>query len=127
MPETGVPFDIFLVAEAAQDLRDVLRWGHEQFGDYAGMRYSLLLQQAFRDIAMNPARHGSRETPELGQNLRSYHLSFSKERARSALGIVRNPRHFLIYRLEGPVVQVFRILHDSMDLATHLPRSTETS
>jgi toxin ParE1/3/4 len=37
---------------------------------------------------------------------------------------VRNPRHFLIYRRRHDhttVIDILRILHDSRDLARHLP------
>ncbi|MBW7924067.1 MAG: type II toxin-antitoxin system RelE/ParE family toxin [Burkholderiaceae bacterium] len=34
--------------------------------------------------------------------------------------IVRRPRHFLIYRMEGDIVVVARLLHDAMEPARHL-------
>jgi plasmid stabilization system protein ParE len=34
---------------------------------------------------------------------------------------VKDPRHFLIYRKRGDVIEVARIVHDSRDLARHLP------
>jgi toxin ParE1/3/4 len=39
-----------------------------------------------------------------------------------AVGRVKTPRHFLVYRLATPeCIEVGRVLHDSMDLTRHLP------
>lgn len=38
----------------------------------------------------------------------------------SAAGIVRHPRHFLIYRMQGGQLVIGRVLHDAMELARHL-------
>jgi toxin ParE1/3/4 len=41
-------------------------------------------------------------------------------------GIVRNPRHFIVYRRRTPdLVTVLRVLHDAMDLARHLEGAGE--
>jgi toxin ParE1/3/4 len=32
----------------------------------------------------------------------------------------RRPRHFLIYRLDGDIVVIGRVLHDAMELARHM-------
>jgi toxin ParE1/3/4 len=75
-------------------------------------------------------KRGSRKTfqdrIDLQQGIRSYHLSFSRERARTALGIAHNPRHFIIYRIrEGKsVIDILRILHDERDLDWHLPKDS---
>jgi toxin ParE1/3/4 len=48
-----------------------------------------------------------------------YHLSGSRDRV--AGDRVKAPRHFLLYRIETGRVEVLRILHDSRDLAQHVP------
>jgi toxin ParE1/3/4 len=98
-----------------------LKWSEEKFGSRAAQRYRALLKQALRDIAADPERPGSMERPELITGARTYHLRFSRDRARVS-GPVRNPRHFLLYRRndEG-VIEVARGLHDARDLARHLP------
>ena len=67
-------------------------------------------------------RPGSQDKNDLQKGIRSYHLSFSRERARTAIGIVRNPRHFVVYRRrEGKsVIDILRILHDGRGLQRHL-------
>lgn len=109
-----------LSAAAQTDLIDILAWTDANFGASARVRYEALLVTALRDLASQPKRPGSRERPELGPGVRSWHLRLSRERARTNTGIVRQPRHFLIYRIESDVIVVGRVLHDAMELARHL-------
>lgn len=112
-----------LSAAAQTDLIDILAWTHEHFGDVARKRYEALIVAALRDVSAQPDRPGSIERPELGDGVRSWHLHLSRERGRTDSGIVRRPRHFLIYRTETDVTDVTvvgRVLHDAMELARHL-------
>lgn len=107
---------------ARSDIREALIWSQERFGESAAARYRALLKQALRDIAADPERPGSKERPDLARGIRTYHLFFSRDRARSDLGIVKKPRHFLVYRRRGEdVIDVVRVLHDARDLERHLP------
>ncbi len=114
---------VILAPAARRDIREALKWSEEKFGSRAAQRYRALLKQALRDIAANPERPGSTERPELSSDARTYHLRFSRDRAR-ATGAVKNPRHFLLYRRsdEG-VIEVARVLHDARDLERHLPEN----
>lgn len=109
-----------LSAAAQADLIDTLAWTHERFGESARERYEALVVAALRDISSQPDRAGSIERPELGEGVRSWHLRLSRERARMATGIVRRPRHFLIYRIENSLVVIGRVLHEAMERALHL-------
>jgi len=109
-----------LSSEAQQDVIDILAWTQENFGDAARKRYGALLVAAMRDVAANPDRAGSTERLELGPGVRSWHLRLSRERGRTEAGIVQQPRHFLIYRIESDMLVIGRVLHDGMDLAQHL-------
>ena len=109
-----------LSASAQSDILDILAWSHDQFGDEARIRYEALIVAALRDVAAQPDRPGSIQRPELGAAVRSWHLRLSREHARATTGIVRHPRHFLIYRFEPGLVVVGRILHDAMELSRHL-------
>jgi len=85
----------------------------------AAKAYSALLRQAFKDVREDPVRPGSKERPEIGPGVRSYHISLSRERAGSR---IKAPRHFLLYYLlSKDIVVLSRILHDSRDLARHVP------
>jgi len=122
--EAGARFKVILAPSAKADIREVLDWSLEKFGIEAARRYRVLLKQAFIDIGDNPERPGSQQRPELAQGVLVYHFCFSRDRAKSGLGVVRSPRHFVIYRSREShknVIDVARILHDGRDLRPHLP------
>jgi len=113
-----------LSATAQADIVDILAWTQEQFGESARLRYERLIVAGLRDVATQPGRPGSLERPELGAGVRSWHLRLSRGHVGSAAGVVRRPRHFLIYRLEPDLLVVGRVLHDAMELARHLDPAT---
>lgn len=117
-----------LSAAAQADIVDILARTWERFGDSARHRYEALLVAAIRDIAENPSRPGAPERPELGAGARSWHLRHSRERARTATGTVRRPRHFIIFRIDASgTVEIGRILYDAMDLERHRPTESDWS
>ncbi|TQN60851.1 type II toxin-antitoxin system RelE/ParE family toxin [Agrobacterium tumefaciens] len=113
----------YRLSDAAQsDIVEILGWTHETFGAAARIRYEKLLVTALRDVARDPLRTGTIVRPELPGDVRSYHLRYSRERAKNETGLVRNPRHFLLYRVLHPgLVGVGRVLYDSMEIGRHLP------
>lgn len=122
MPESGRPLRIVLAPAARSDVREALMWSQERFGERTAARYRDLLKQALRDIAADPERPGFKERPDLARGVRTYRLYFSRDRARDDLGVVKKPRHFLVYRRRGEaVIDVVRVLHDARDLERHLP------
>ena len=114
---------IYRLALSAQvDISRLLSYTEEHFGEIARLRYERLLVTALRDIAAAPERSGSLARPELGENVRSYHLRHSRERARSDIGIVARPRHLLLYRFaRSDLIGVGRVLHDSMEIKRQIP------
>ena len=54
---------------------------------------------------------------------RTYHIRFSRDRAKTAIGVVHDPRHFILYRQreDGSVIDIARVLHDGRDLNRHIP------
>lgn len=112
----------YRLSDAAQtDFMDILAWTHEQFGEAARLRYESLIVAALRDAATQPDRPGSITRPELGAGVRSWHLRLSRDHAGKGAQVVRQPRHFLVYRFERPALLVLgRELHDAMELARHL-------
>lgn len=112
---------VSLALAASQDVRKILKWTEEKFGKRAQERYTELLLQALRDIEADPERPGSKEWPDiLAIGTRTYHLSFSRSRANGQA--VKEPRHFILYRLrKDGGIEVGRILHDGRDLQRHLP------
>lgn len=115
---------VYRLARAAQaDIVDLLAWTEENFGEIARLRYERLLVTAFRDVTADPERINSIARPELGENVRSYHLRHSRERARTEHGIVVRPRHLLLYRFtRADLIGIGRVLHDAMEIERHLPQ-----
>ncbi len=104
---------------ARSDLTEIRRYTLNQYGRTTADAYGTLLKQAMRDIREDPFRPGSKERPEIGENIRSYHTALSRDRAASG---IKSPRHFILYFLpHEDVVAVSRVLHDSRDLARHIP------
>ncbi len=115
----------YRLSKAAQaDVTEILAWTQAQFGGAARLRYESLIVAALRDVATQPDRPGSIERPELGADVRSWHLQLSRGQMGTGAGVVRRPRHFLIYRIEPALLVVGRVLHDAMELARHLDTDT---
>ena len=115
----------YRLSEAAQgDLRDILAWTDEQFGEAARLRYESLIVAALRDVASQPDRPGSLARPELGAGVRSWHLRLSRDHVKPGVEVVRRPRHFVVYRSEPALVVIGRVLHDAMELARHVDPDT---
>ena len=105
----------FHVAGSARlDIAGILKRSLREFGRDAAVRYRELIRQALRDIETEHEWPGSVERPELMvRAARTYHISLSRNRV---------PRHFVLYRRRPDgVIDVARILHDSCDLARHIP------
>lgn len=114
--------DIRLSAAAEADIVDILAQTHEDFGNEASLRYQWLIVTALGDLAADFQRNGTLLRPEIAPDVRSYHLRHSRERARLPSGIVRRPRHRILFRQVRPtIIGVGRLLHDAMDLNRHMP------
>ena len=111
-----------LSVTAAADIASILAWSQEHFGESARLRYEWLLIQAIEDVAADPERPGSHRRDEIAVNVRTYHLWHSRERVPEVPRRVIRPRHLLVYRIaENGRIEIGRVLHDSMELAAHLP------
>jgi toxin ParE1/3/4 len=105
---------------AAEDIASILAWTHDMFGAQARLRYEALLVRAIIDVVDKPERAGSHARPEIGAGLRTYHISYSRNRVSAAVGRVKRPRHLLLFRASTESrVEIVRVLHDSMDLELH--------
>jgi toxin ParE1/3/4 len=112
-------FRVSSLAEA--DIEAILEWTHEHFGENARVRYEALLLRAILDIASGRSGLGSVSCPEIAADARIYHIKHSRDRITRLIGRVRRPRHFLLYRLDSDgVIEISRVLHDSMDLNREL-------
>ena len=111
---------IRLSAAAESDYRQILRWTAENFGLPQARIYADTLSLALKALSTGPAIIGVKERGEIGTNIWTLHV------ARNG----RKGRHFVMFRVgrfQGQdVIDVLRLLHDSMDLERHLP-SVESS
>jgi toxin ParE1/3/4 len=102
-----------------RDIEETVSWSEQQFGALAADRYGLLIRQALSDILEEPTRPGAKARADLAPHAYIYHLLFSRERVAGER--VKAPRHLVLYRQIDNKVEFARLLHDSRDLAQHLP------
>ena len=113
---------LVIAPRARCDIANILAWTLEHFGPQSMHRYRKLMQTAIEAVAADPEIAGSASRPEIARNCRTYHLFYGRNRAGARGSRVRSPRHFLLYRVTATgVVEIGRVLHDSMDLEQHLP------
>jgi len=104
-----------ITRRARGEIARILAHSETEFGREARDRYEFLIFTAIADVGTAPNRPGSRARPEFGRNTRSWHLRLSRERAWTPTGIVKQPRHFLLYYEKGGVVFITRLLHERQD------------
>ncbi|HET6249440.1 MAG TPA: hypothetical protein VFE47_17240 [Tepidisphaeraceae bacterium] len=105
-------FELRFLAVTVRDMEDVLDQTREQFGKHKYEEYKLLMRLALSDITSDPFAHPAKHRPEIRSDARIFHLARRRKPA----------SHFFLYRvLDYKYIEVGRLLHDSMDLAKHLP------
>jgi len=111
----GVEFWTVRLATAAEaDFHQILRWTMDNFGSVQTQIYADTLSSALKELSAGPAIIGAKERGEIGTHLWTLHV------ARKG----RKGRHFVMFRVGSfqgrKVIDVLRLLHDSMDLERHL-------
>lgn len=97
--------------QARKDREDIIRWTVQQFGTRQAVIYTETIALALEALGSGPHTPGTKQQTELGPNIYTLHI------ARNG----RKGRHFIVFRVSGEnVIDVLRILHDRMDLLTHL-------
>lgn len=111
-----------LSPQAADDIEEILNRTVATYGELATQRYEQLLVQSLDDLAENPHRAGSTLRPEISSIAYTYHLIHSRLNVRSSIGQVKRPRHCVLFRIRTDgIVEVGRVLHDSMAIELHVP------
>jgi toxin ParE1/3/4 len=101
-----------LAEKAEHDLLDALVWTTDQFGALQADDYLETLTLALEALTDGPNIVGSKVRDDIGLGIRTLHVA--------RLG--RKGRHFVVFRIaDAQTIDVIRLLHDSMDLAKHLP------
>ena len=103
---------VWLAQGAERDFFNILRWTAEHFGKRQARIYETTLRSALKVLADGPDAVGCRAQPDMGPGIASLHVERKG----------RKGRHLVVFRThdEAKIIEVLRILHDSMDLARHL-------
>ncbi len=111
---------IRLAEAAGQDYQAILRWTVENFGRAQARTYAKALNSALQDMAQGPDVIGTRLREDIGPDIHTLHV------ARHG----RKGRHFVVFRIspspDASIIEVLRLLHDSMDLPRHLTAANES-
>lgn len=105
--------------DAEADIDDILEWSVAKFGEAVRDGYEELISAAIGALLVDPEHPGTHERPELGPGIRVVHLRSSRDMVPAGVRKIASPRHFVVYRLVGEVLQVVRVLHDAMELSRH--------
>ncbi len=108
----SLAWQVRLAKQAEQDLFDIILWTAENFGTKQAENYAETISLAIEALHDGPDILESKMRDEIGMGIRTLHV------ARQG----RKGRHFVAFSVsEGHVINILRLLHDSMDLAIHLP------
>ena len=114
----SLAWQVRLASQAEQDLLDIILWTAENFGTKQAEHYAATIALAIEALYDGPDILGSKVRDEIGMGIRTLHV------ARQG----RKGRHFVAFSVsEGHIINVLRLLHDSMGLATHLPEDHNES
>ena len=117
----GAPcaWPVRLTAVAEADFRQILAWTSSRFGEKQARAYGETLSAALRALTAGPTIAGARARDDIGKGMYTLHV------ARQG----RKGRHFVVFRAgresDHGVIEVLRLLHDSMDLERHLRSDNE--
>jgi toxin ParE1/3/4 len=105
-----------LTDQAELDLLDISRWTFENFGARQAEHYVETILLAIEALTDGPDTLGTKARDELAPGVRTLHIARHGRKA----------RHFVVFRVaDDQALEVLRLLHDSMDLARHLPAAND--
>lgn len=113
------PWTVRLSATAEADFEHIIHWTSKPFGDAQAIAYAETLSPGIAALSEGPKVSGVKARDEILKGLNSLHV------ARQG----RKGRHFIMFRVSPDnsdnVIDVLRLLHDSMDLVRHLETGEE--
>ncbi len=86
---------------ARADIRDILHYTYQQYGERQQAVYYAALQEGLETIAAHPGLGHTR--PDLPEPYRAYSVR----------------KHVVVYKIKHGMVSVARVLHGSMDFPQH--------
>jgi toxin ParE1/3/4 len=113
MTAEGNLWSVRLTATAEADYQNIIDWTLTQFGDLQARIYADTLSSALVALTDGSTTVGARERSEIGRGLFTLHVARGGHKG----------RHFVLFRVgsDNRQVEVLRLLHDAMDLKSHLP------
>jgi plasmid stabilization system protein ParE len=114
-----------LLGDARRSIAAALGHSINEFGPEAAARYAALIEQAINDFARSPSAVTVRRVgePRKGRSLLRYDLVSSQDKVPPGIGQVGKPRHFIVGRLDGDLLRILFMAHDSMKPENILRRS----
>ncbi len=113
------PWRVRLATAAEIDFQNVLGWTVERFGEAQARVYAKTLSTALEALVAGPSVSGAKARDDIARGVFTLHV------ARHG----RKGRHFVVFRIgrdeAGEIIDVLRLLHDSMDLPRHVPPADE--
>ena len=107
-------WNVRLSASAEADFEHIIAWTVTQFGEQQALRYADTILSALAALSEGPSILGTRARDDISKGLLSLHV------ARQG----RKGRHLILFRVDPTsgrnVIEVIRLLHDSMDLPRYL-------
>jgi len=91
-----------LTKKAIDDLRSIARYTQKTWGRTQRNKYLSKLDESFHILAQEP--HLGQTCDEIRQGYRKHHVG----------------RHLIFYRHVAARIEIIRILHERMDVASHL-------
>jgi toxin ParE1/3/4 len=99
-------FRLELASHARTDIRNILSYTVETWGERQAYEYGVVLDNALATIE---------QTPKIGH---------TKPDLEDEILCYRAGQHLIFYRIDGSTVYVLRVLHSRMDYAHHLDETT---
>jgi len=101
-----------LTRAAEDDFAGILRWTAENFGKAQARTYARTLNGTLTELTQGTDTVGCRLREDIGPGFHTLHVAHKG----------RKGRHFVVFRVDAAtkVIDVLRLLHDSMDLPRHL-------
>ncbi|MFT4255358.1 MAG: type II toxin-antitoxin system RelE/ParE family toxin [Pseudoxanthomonas sp.] len=99
--------------DANQDFLGIIQWTNQRFGSQQAEIYADALAAAVDALADDPRQLGVRRIEVDGREFFRFHVAHHG----------RKGRHFMVFRVRDEperILEIVRILHDSMDLVRHL-------
>jgi toxin ParE1/3/4 len=104
-----------LSAAADADLDEIVAWTARRFGPEQGRVYASVLFDAITALVAGPKTLGARARTDIGTYRHTLHVARKGRRG----------SHVIVFQItsvaDRPTVEVLRVLHDSMDVARHVP------